>query len=141
MKNIIWMGLLALFSTACSGLQTAADTTHKTEKVKYEKIRIVRAAKFSQFIQNSHQLVDVRTAEEFEEGHIGQALNLDIWSDEFDQGTENLDKEEAVFLYCGTGKRSHEAALRLKELGFKYIYELKGGFEAWEKSKYHVGGN
>jgi thioredoxin len=78
------------------------------------------------------QILDVRTPEEFAEGHIDDAKNVNWLSDSFVSGVEKLDKTKPVFVYCKSGGRSQSAAKKLKELGFTDIYELKGGMLKWD---------
>jgi len=78
------------------------------------------------------QLLDVRTAEEFDLGHIINAQNIDINSSSFDTDIELLDKEKPVVLYCKSGNRSAKCAKKMKEAGFKKIYDLKEGFSKWK---------
>ena len=78
------------------------------------------------------QLVDVRTAAEFNEGAINGAINIDYFEqDVFDQKFDKLDKDQPVYLYCRSGNRSQKAAAKLETLGFKKIYDLKGGYMSW----------
>lgn len=79
-------------------------------------------------------LVDVRTPEEFAEGHIKGALNLNYFDSDFAEQFKGVDREGPVYLYCRSGKRSAKAAKVLDSLGFEKIYNLKGGFLAWEKA-------
>jgi rhodanese-related sulfurtransferase len=74
------------------------------------------------------QLIDVRTPEEFKEGHIKGAINIDFYSEEFESEFNKLDKEQPVYLYCRSGYRSNESAIKLSKMGFKEIYDLEGGF-------------
>lgn len=79
------------------------------------------------------QLVDVRTPEEYEQGHIVGAMNIDWKSDSFaDDAASMLDQSKTVALYCKGGRRSHAAAEKLHSMGYKNIVELQGGFEAWQ---------
>lgn len=78
------------------------------------------------------QLVDVRTSEEFVDGHIGNAQNVCVTDDDFKEKAAKLDKEQPVYVYCRSGGRSARAAKILKEMGFKEIYDMQGGFMNWE---------
>ena len=79
------------------------------------------------------QLIDVRTPEEYEQGHIVGAMNIDWKSDSFvDDATSMLDKSKTVAVYCRVGHRSHEAGKKLYKMGYTHIVELQGGFEAWK---------
>ena len=79
------------------------------------------------------QLVDVRTQEEYEQGHIVGAMNIDWKSEAFaDEAEQMLDKSKTVAVYCRGGRRSHEAGNKLYKMGYKHIVELQGGLEAWK---------
>ena len=84
--------------------------------------------------QTTIQLVDVRTPEEFEEGHLKGALLIDVSEDDFAESIESLDKEKPVYVYCRSGKRSSKAAGIMKEKGFKQVFNLDGGIEGWEEA-------
>lgn len=78
------------------------------------------------------QLIDVRTIEEYEAGHIDDALNFNIIDSEtFVTQIENLSKDEPVYLYCKMGGRSSRAADILKEKGFTKIFDYSGGYNDW----------
>lgn len=81
------------------------------------------------------QLIDVRTAEEFVQGHLEGAQNVDIKNASFQAEMAGLDKSKAVFVYCLGGGRSAKAAKTLKELGFQQVYDLAGGVLAWKNEK------
>ena len=76
-------------------------------------------------------LVDVRTAEEFSEGHIKGAINIDYFSATFADGISKVGFEIPVLLYCRSGNRSGKAMKIMKELGFKEVYNLEGGIKGW----------
>jgi rhodanese-related sulfurtransferase len=84
------------------------------------------------------QLIDVRTAEEYDLEHIAKSQNIDIRSPDFDQEITRLDKERPVLLYCHSGKRSAECAMKLKDAGFVKIYDLSGGITKWKYSGFEV---
>lgn len=77
-------------------------------------------------------LLDVRTAGEYNEGHIKGAVNIDWYSPDFQQQVSKLDKSKPVFLYCKSGGRSGQAAQVLKNMGFTEIYDLDGGITRWK---------
>lgn len=79
------------------------------------------------------QLLDVRTLAEFSAGNITGATNLDVKSEQFKDMAGKLDKKRPVAVYCRSGMRSANAANILKEMGFKKIYNLDGGYLAWTK--------
>lgn len=77
------------------------------------------------------QVVDVRTPEEFATGNIPGAQLMNIFDDDFKSQLGKLDKDKPVFVYCKGGGRSAEAAGIMKEMGFKTVYDLKGGMMSW----------
>lgn len=79
------------------------------------------------------QLIDVRTKREFDSGHIRKAINVDVFNrSAFVQYFEKFDRNKPIYLYCRSGSRSQRAAKLLVELGFKEIYDLKGGYLNWK---------
>lgn len=78
-------------------------------------------------------LLDVRTPEEFVEGHLPNALNIDVNGPDFEQKIMKLDKKKPVYVYCLAGGRSKTAASILKEKGFQAI-SMQGGIKAWKSA-------
>jgi rhodanese-related sulfurtransferase len=80
------------------------------------------------------QLLDVRTAGEYQSGHLSNALLAD-WNNEaeFKKRTEALDKSKPVYTYCLSGVRSAAATQWLRQQGFT-AYNLSGGINAWKKA-------
>ena len=103
-----------------------------------EGMSVVPADEFEKFItQADVQLLDVRTPEEFEAGHIAGAVLIDYRTDPegFVQKAEaQLKKDRPVALYCRSGKRSHDAAKLLYQAGFQQLVELQGGILAWQEA-------
>jgi len=84
---------------------------------------------------DSIQLVDVRTPEEYENGHIKNAININYYNSDFSSKINKLDKNKPIYVYCKSGYRSGKSAIILKNLGFKTIYDLKGGILNWDDKK------
>ncbi|MBM6993828.1 MAG: rhodanese-like domain-containing protein [Prevotella sp.] len=97
-----------------------------------ENIQSVGADQFEQsIVADSVQLVDVRTAEEYAEGHIAYAENNDVQQPTFKaKALQTLQKDKPVYVYCRSGKRSLVAANILAEAGFKVV-NLRGGIMEW----------
>lgn len=96
-------------------------------------------AEFAQLLEgNGVALVDVRTAKEFAEGHIAGAVNMDFFSSSFlDEVKAAYPVDKPLAVYCRSGKRSAGAARLLSSAGYK-IYNLKGGFMAWQNARMPV---
>lgn len=78
-------------------------------------------------------VLDVRTQEEFAEGHLKGARQIDYLNTEaFDNGMEQLGKDNTYYIYCRSGRRSHGACMKMKARGFK-VLDMEGGFLNWVK--------
>jgi phage shock protein E len=75
------------------------------------------------------ELIDVRTAAEFQAGYIENAKNIDFLSGEFEAQIPNLDKQKTYYLYCRSGGRSGKSAELLLAAGFTKVYNI-GGFDS-----------
>lgn len=73
-------------------------------------------------------IIDVRTAGEFNEGHIANAINIDVQSSSFDSDIAALDKNATYALYCRSGNRSGIAAGKMSDAGFRSILNAQVGF-------------
>ena len=82
------------------------------------------------------QVLDVRTPGEYFSGHISNALMAD-WNDpkEFSRRIDFVDKNKPVYVYCLAGGRSAAAAQKMRTMGFKEVYELQGGINAWKAAE------
>ncbi|MEJ7589501.1 MAG: thioredoxin domain-containing protein, partial [Ferruginibacter sp.] len=99
-------------------------------------------AEFERGIRNdSIQVLDVRTPGEFYAGHIKNSLLAD-WKDtqEFNRRIAFIDKEKPVYVYCLGGSRSAAAAAKMRTAGYKNVFELAGGINAWKSENMAVEG-
>lgn len=88
----------------------------------------------SQIANPDVQLLDVRSEKEYADGHIKNAILIDINDSSFvNQAKAKLDTARTVAIYCRSGRRSAKAASVLTEAGFNVV-NLKGGIEAWKKA-------
>lgn len=82
-------------------------------------------------------ILDVRTPEEFAEGHLENALNKNVFDKDFTTYIAALDKNKPYFVYCLAGKRSGIAANDMRKKGLT-VYELQDGIEGWKEAKFPV---
>lgn len=81
-------------------------------------------------------ILDVRTEEEFGEGNIPNAINMNIFKGQaFVYELEALDKSKNYYVYCRSGGRSGQACEIMNEMGFENAYNLMGGFSEWTGDK------
>ena len=76
-------------------------------------------------------LVDVRTAEEYADGHLEGALNIDYFSATFSEEIGKLGLETPVLVYCRSGNRSGKSMKIMYDIGFKEVKNLIGGYKGW----------
>jgi thioredoxin len=98
----------------------------------------VSAEEFKALIEKdpSPQIVDVRTAEEFQSGALFNATNINSGSLDFLKQIEKLDKSKPVYLYCLSGARSAGAMNKIVTRGFTNVYSMEGGILAWKNKGY-----
>ena len=77
-------------------------------------------------------LIDVRTPEEIQNGTIQKAVNINFFDKNFEELILKLDKSKPVFIFCQSGGRSGKAFNKMKDLEFREVYELKGGYNGWK---------
>jgi len=83
-------------------------------------------------------IIDVRTPEEFSQGHLSHAKNINWNGNDFQSQIATLDKAKPVMVYCKAGGRSSSAAEYMRTNGFKEIYELDGGIMKWGNADYQI---
>ena len=91
-------------------------------------------AELTEIQDTDYILVDVRTIEEYESGHIQDAIHFDFYSELFQKEILSIDKSSSIVLYCRTQNRSTKTANYLKENGYKEIAVLEGGISTWIKN-------
>lgn len=95
-------------------------------------IKQVNSIDFEKLIKDSSgTLLDVRTLDEFKNGHIEGAGQLNYYALDFRQKLLLLPKNQPIYLYCNTGYRSQRAAEILVENGYKNVYNLEHGIMEW----------
>ena len=126
MRTILKSGI-SISTILCALFGFIACSSSKTATVD------VNATQFDELIESGKvQLVDVRTENEYKEGHIKGAQNIDVLKDTFAaQANQKLKKKKPVAVYCRSGKRSARACKILKMSGFK-TYNLLGGILKWK---------
>lgn len=78
--------------------------------------------------------IDVRTDDEYNEGHIKGCLHIDIASPDFSSRIEALAKDQAYLIYCMSGGRSSRATQMMMQAGFTNATNLSGGIMGWKKA-------
>lgn len=102
----------------------------------------ISSAEFEKAIQAAGtQVLDVRTAGEFQRGHIKNAQHADwINRAQFEERVQHMDKSKPVYIYCLVGSRSSKAAAWMSDNGFTNVIELQGGINSWKMNNKPVQG-
>ncbi|MEK6494973.1 rhodanese-like domain-containing protein [Myroides odoratimimus] len=120
--NAFWLSFIATILITVGG--------YSQEKATH----LLNNENFKKAIETTEvQLLDVRTDKEFSEGTIEYAKNINVLEEDFIDKTKTLSKEEPVYIFCKSGKRSEKARNILLEQGFKTVYELDGGYTKWQE--------
>ena len=82
-------------------------------------------------------ILDVRTPEEYNSGHIQNAFNIDYKASDFKDKVSKLDKNKTYALYCHSGRRAVASSDIMAELGFKHLYQF-GGIKQWQEAGYNL---
>lgn len=112
------MGVLAVLLAACGASQPTYKQISQDEAMKMMKD------------ESGYLIVDVRTPEEFAEGHIPGAINVPNEEIGIEMPDALPDKDQLLLVYCRRGNRSKEASQKLADMGYTNVYEF-GGIETW----------
>lgn len=139
---VVPMKILVLFSLAivllsCQGQAQASDQPAEADNAVAQSTRTdISVEEFKAGIERENiQILDVRTQDEYNSGHIAGSFLAD-WTepDVFAERIKSLDKNKPVYTYCLSGARSRSAAIQLRREGFKEVYNLAGGVIAWSRA-------
>lgn len=98
-----------------------------------EEISSVNEIEQIDFSNGNNVLIDVRSPEEFAEGHIPNALNIDVNAKDFEDKIDKLDNSKTYYVYCKAGVRSSKACAKLQQKGFKNLVNLEDGYKAYKQ--------
>ena len=137
LKNFLLLLLsasLAIGATLTGGCVANETATPEAPTRIIEKVAPEEGFTLIQNNQNNPDFVilDVRTPEEFTDGHIENAILKNFYSETFRDELNGLDKGKAYLIYCRSGQRSGNALNIMDELGFQEVYDISGGIIAWE---------
>ena len=125
LKRIIPILILMISITAFLEAQTKKEVNSKEVSVMLQKDPNV-------------VVLDVRTADEFKEGHIKGAINIDIRADDAFARIDKLNRNAGYVVYCRTHHRSGLAVDHMIQSGFKKVYQMMNGYPGWLDNKLPV---
>lgn len=122
-----------LFVTSCGVDFVTTDTLPPSGATAFIVNEIEPADALPKIQEAYSQFVDVRSPEEYAAGHAMRAKNIPL--NELPNKLDILEKSEPVYVICKTGRRSKEAADILVKNGFKWVFSVTGGTDAWREAE------
>ena len=147
MKIKLWVPFLALLvifvlalSAGCAQATTQLNSTATITSPATDVPAITTQDAYNLIQNNDPDLIilDVRTADEFNSGHLAGAVNLDYYSSEFKTNVGKLDKSKQYLVYCRTGIRAAASVRIMLDLGFKNVQNMTGGITQWIQDGYPI---
>jgi len=129
--HVVWAAVLALSLAAAAPLVAGTRFTDVTVDQARELVQ--RRAGQTDFI-----ILDVRSPEEFAEGHLAGAVNMNVLAPDFSAQLATLDRGKTYLVYCRTGNRSTKAVQAMERLGFRSVYHMVEGILGWQKKGFPV---
>ncbi|MGM0508963.1 MAG: rhodanese-like domain-containing protein [Fusobacteriota bacterium] len=81
-------------------------------------------------------ILDVRTPGEYQSGHLEDAINIDYYANDFSKKLDELNKNKTYIIYCRSGNRTGKTLDMMEEMGFKKVYDIKGGIISIQRANY-----
>jgi rhodanese-related sulfurtransferase len=134
LKISIFTIAISLMAFSCGETVESFDNEDTNTVVSIDEQTIannVNADEFEALIQKGGFLLDVRTPGEVDNGAIEGYTNINFSSSNFQSEIEKLDKNSPVLVYCASGGRSGKTMSMMKDMGFKEVYNLNGGYNGW----------
>ena len=136
-RVILYSFTILLLCMSCqSDNKATASNSGKASPNETEFIRMLSPTEFLQVYKENpgSVMVDVRTPKEYVGGKlVPEAENVDYHADTFLEKILMYDRDTPIFVYCFSGGRSAKAVYKMKQLGFKKIYECEGGYQKWDR--------
>ena len=128
--------LCAVVCLSSPVLFAQSESKPKTEKTKpAATIKNIDVEEFAKLrATGTNVVLDVRTREEWEQGHLPDAILIDFIEPDFEEKIAKLDPDKTYLVVCASGGRSARACKKMEALKFKELYNVKGGMNAWEKA-------
>lgn len=133
--RLILKGTLLFFLTfsliGCNNPKPSKTVT------KFGELSVITPAEFKEKSVNQ-TIIDIRTPEEYANGHIDGAININLFDKTFYNQISKLDKSKPIYMYCRSGSRSRSASKKIANLGFENVYDLQGGIIYWARNNYKI---
>ena len=128
------VGLISVLGISCGRTMNSKQVSVDSKEVKNEKkaeYKKITSDEAKNIMSTQKAIVvDVRSLEEYNEGHIPNAISIPLETIENEAETKLKNKDDLILVYCRSGRRSREAALRLIEKGYTNVIDF-GGIQDW----------
>ena len=128
------VGLISVLGISCGSTMNSKQVSVDSKEVKNEKkaeYKKITSDEAKNIMSTQKAIVvDVRSLEEYNEGHIPNAISVPLETIENEAETKLKNKDDLILVYCRSGRRSREAALRLIEKGYTNVIDF-GGIQDW----------
>jgi len=128
------VGLISVLGISCGRTMNSKQVSADSKEVKNEKkaeYKKITSDEAKNIMSTQKAIVvDVRSLEEYNEGHIPNAISVPLETIENEAETKLKNKDDLILVYCRSGRRSREAALRLIEKGYTNVIDF-GGIQDW----------
>mgnify|MGYP000132816859 FL=1 len=128
------VGLISVLGISCGRTMNSKQVSVDSKEVKNEKKaeykKITSDEAKNIMLTEKPIVVDVRSLEEYNEGHIPNAISVPLETIENEAETKLKNKDDLILVYCRSGRRSREAALRLIKKGYTNVIDF-GGIQDW----------
>lgn len=130
---VVPVALAMLIAAACSDSSGESSSGDRSDS-EAPGIRLVSVEEGADLQGNPPDglvILDVRTPEEFAQGHLEDALMIDFYLDDFADRVADLDPDVPYLVYCRSGNRSGQTAAIMEEYGFTDVADVDGGIMSW----------
>ena len=139
-KLLLVLPALLVIGVVLTGGCVGTETITPNQKTQTQIIENITPQEAFTLIQDNENnpdfvILDVRTPEEFADGYIENAINLDYYSETFRDDLNQLDKNKKYLIYCRSGNRSGKTLDTMVELNFREVYNMSGGILEWQAER------
>ena len=132
----IFIAIAAISLSACGSAKVETNQSKDESTLQQVTSTIakdVTIAEFKELILKGGIILDVRTPNEFNEGHLENAININFYDPNFKTEIAKLDRTKTILVYCRSGGRSAKSMNIMKDNGFQTVYNMLGGYSSWSK--------
>lgn len=141
--SISYILILSIFSMAACAQNNKTAASEVVAEPASAIAMNINTDEFARLMQEKKNVIilDVRTDEEIAQGFIEGQTQIDFYDETFKEQLAALDRNKPVMVYCRSAGRSTEVLGMMSEMGFKEVYNLEGGFEAWKAAGKQISKN